>query len=221
MPDVPFAISDDHKILINRLVNEVRNQRVIGAQRGGEATLQPLDRNSPFVTTNHAYLDKWNPLVESVNAGTKPPTLPPGTATQLGPFDTGSISFDNGVPVGANASLLLRQDGSFTFTGHFHDSGATSYNTAFAWVIVDKSGRAYTFSHSGRTSGTFESGSRDDDWTNNGTNPDIAANWLDLTTSYHWRWQANVNLDITSLVNSLVSAIKAAGTVIATVISVV
>ena len=203
------------------LVNEVRQQRATTAQKAGEEKFVLLNKDDPSIATNHAYIEKWNPLVASVNNGSKPPAVPPGTPSQLGPFDTGSISFSNGVPVGAWSNLTLRQDGSYTFTGHFHDSGATSYNTSFGWVIVSKSGRAYTFAHAGHTAGTFESGSRDDDWNNNGTNSDIAANWVDLTQSYHWRWQANVNLDLSALITSLVNAIKAAGTVVEAVVAVV
>ena len=45
-------------------------------------------------------------------------------------FDAPSIVFGGGVPVGGFSHLTLRQDGTYTFSGRFHDSGATEYNTS-------------------------------------------------------------------------------------------
>lgn len=151
-------------------------------------------------------------------AGAKAAAVP----TQLGPFNTGYIAFNNGVPVGSpNCSLTLHQNGSYTFQGHFHDSGATSYNGQFAWVITTGKGVAFAFSQNGHMAGTFASGSRNWDFNVNGTNPAIAANWNDLCASYHWRWQASVNLDIGSLLNSIVQALTTAIGIAVKVISVV
>ena len=38
-------------------------------------------------------------------------------------FDFSPIVFKSGVPVGGFSHVTIRQDGSFTFSGHFHDSG--------------------------------------------------------------------------------------------------
>lgn len=141
--------------------------------------------------------------------------------TQLGPFNASNITFNNGVPVGGFAQLTLFQNGAYSFTGHFHDSGAVGYNDELVWVVVDAAGVAYTFKHSGHMGGTFTSGSRNDDWNNTGNNQAIAQGWANLCRSYKWRWQANVNWDVAAAMNAILAAIKAAGTVIATVIAIV
>src|SRR5258708_1205783 len=52
-------------------------------------------------------------------------------------FDIPSIVFDSGVPVGGFAHLTLHQDGNYSFSGHFHDSGATEYNVSFVLAVKD------------------------------------------------------------------------------------
>jgi Repeat of unknown function (DUF346) len=52
-------------------------------------------------------------------------------------FDDDSIVFEEGVPVGGFAHLTLRYDGTYTFSGHFHDSGATEYNVGLVWAVKD------------------------------------------------------------------------------------
>jgi flagellar biosynthesis/type III secretory pathway protein FliH len=58
-----------------------------------------------------------------------------------------------------------------------HDSGADNYDSQLAVAILDTLGTAYTFEHKGHTSGTFSSGSRNDDWVNAGFNENIANHW--------------------------------------------
>src|SRR5579859_918603 len=60
-------------------------------------------------------------------------------------FDFSPIGFDNGVPVGGFSHLTLRDDGSYTFSGHFHDSGATSYEVGCVWLLKDSQNMVYTF----------------------------------------------------------------------------
>jgi uncharacterized protein with LGFP repeats len=64
-------------------------------------------------------------------------------------MDTGYITFDNGVPVGGWANLAVYADGSYHFTGSFHDSGATSYNDSLVVGLVSTSSVLYTFTHTG------------------------------------------------------------------------
>jgi len=92
-------------------------------------------------------------------------------------FHANSITFDAGIALGGFAHLTLRQDGSYTFSGHFHDSGAIEYNTSLLWAIKDFGCHVYTFQRNGHTNGTFEIGSRDDDWTIDSKNDDVAKNW--------------------------------------------
>jgi hypothetical protein len=145
------------------------------------------------------------------------PQEPPPPPPQLDKIelDTGYITFGGGVPVGGYSHLSLFPDGAYSFTGHFHDSGWPSYDTSLVWAVGSASGSVFTFSHKGRVHGTGESGSRDDDWGDSGTNPAIAAAWADLSAGYSYQWRAGVNIDIGAIADSAVKAIGAVATVIA------
>jgi hypothetical protein len=210
----------------DRIVEHITAQSSAVATRSGEAKMQfaPLTTIAPM----HPYLDRikvvplnndTDGLIADKPEHQQPP--PPQLPSQLGTFQTGYIAFDDPVPVGGSATLTLFQDGSYAFNGSFHDSGAPSYNVDFAWVIVSNSGRAYTFAVQGHMAGTFESGSRDYSWTQNGTNDDIAAHWADLSAGWTYRWQANVNFDAAKALDAIISGLTTAGTVIGAVIAVV
>ena len=136
--------------------------------------------------------------------------------SQIGLLNTGSITFDNGVPVGGWAQLTVYADGSYNFTGHFHDSGLPNYNDSLVFGLVSTSGTLYTFVHTGHMAGTFESGSRDDDWDVSGTNPALAAGWADLEGG-RWYWRAGVNWDPGPLIQDIETAAQIAGTVVSIV----
>jgi hypothetical protein len=129
-------------------------------------------------------------------------------------FDFNPIVFGGGVPVGGNAHLTIRQDGSYTFTGHFHDSGATEYKMGLVWAVKDSQNIVYTLQHSGHVSGTFESGSRNDDWTVDLRNDEIASRWANIAAGSTAHVQADANIDIINLTNSLIGTI---GTVLGVV----
>ena len=135
---------------------------------------------------------------------------------QLGPWQTGYITYPAGVPVGGYASLTLRSDGTYEFTGHFHDSGAPSYDDHFAWGVRASDGFAFTFAHRGHMAGTFEAGSRDDDWNVTGYNTDIAAHW-DALQGWNWQWRADVNWDVVGDLTRIIDALKQAGQVVAVI----
>ena len=135
---------------------------------------------------------------------------------QLGPWQTGNISYPSGVPVGGYASLTLRSDGTYEFTGHFHDSGAPSYDDHFAWGVRASDGFAFTFAHRGHMAGTFEAGSRDDDWNVTGYNTDIAAHW-DALQGWNWQWRADVNWDVVGDLTRIIDALKQVGQVVAVI----
>jgi hypothetical protein len=126
-------------------------------------------------------------------------------------FDARPLVFDGGVPVGGWSHLTLRQDGSLTFTGHFHDSGATEYNMNFIFAVKDSQNIVYTVQHSGRVFGTFESGSRDDDWTIDTRNDRLADNWANLAAGSTWVANGSAKMDGTDLFNSVIGVI---GTVV-------
>jgi hypothetical protein len=109
--------------------------------------------------------------------------------------------FDSGVPVGGWAHLTLSADGSYVFSGHFHDYGATEYDMTAVVAVKDSAGMAYTIEHQGHVSGTFESGSRDDDWSDSGTNPQIAAHWADIALGSRAVLKSDANSDLVNLTN--------------------
>jgi hypothetical protein len=132
-------------------------------------------------------------------------------------FNFSPIVFASGVAAGGYSHLTLRQDGSYTFSGHFHDSGLAPYDTALAWVVKDIADRAYTFQHSGHIAGSVEPGSSDDNWNVSGTNSAIAENWANIAASATSRPEASVNIDLGSVLGL---AMEAAG-VVAQIVAVV
>jgi hypothetical protein len=141
----------------------------------------------------------------------EPPPLP----DQLGPFNFSPIVFDDGVPVGGWAQLTLFRSGNANFSGHLHVSGAPSYDTGCVIVVKGDDGTAYTFAHKGRVHGTFEAGSRDDDWGENRANHSLVDGWPHLASSTTWHASVAVNIDIGPFVDDAVKAIGAVAAVIA------
>jgi hypothetical protein len=126
-------------------------------------------------------------------------------------FDFNPIVFDNGVPVGGFSHLTIRQDGSYTFSGHFHDSGADEFNMSLVWAVKDSQNLVYTVQHVGHVAGTFESGPRDDDWQVDSIDGRIADNWAFLGTGSFGTPTANANADLVNVINSLIGTV---GTVV-------
>ena len=119
-------------------------------------------------------------------------------------FDFNPITFDGGVPVGGSCHLTIRQDGSFTFFGHFHDSGAFEFNIGLVLGVKDSQNQIYTFEHSGHVAGSFEPGSDNDDWRIDSRDDRIANNWKNLAAGSASRIVAKVNADLANLTNSLI-----------------
>ncbi|MEH2325620.1 MAG: hypothetical protein V7K32_19080 [Nostoc sp.] len=157
-----------------------------------------------------------NPPINKTSAALTPvaPLLPSPSVLPSIQLDTGTISFNNGVPVGGYSHLSLFPNGAYSFTGHFHDSGATSYDTGLVFALKDSLGTTFTFSHTGRTHGTFESGSRDDDWNESGTNPVLAADWGNISSGYSWSSRAGANLNLGGIFDEAVKIVGYAQTVI-------
>jgi hypothetical protein len=132
--------------------------------------------------------------------------VPAALPTEL-QFDNDSITFSDGVAVGGYAHLTLRQDGTYSFSGHFHDSGAAEYNVNFAVVVKDSAGKGYAFQQSGHVAGTLESGSRDFDWDESDKKEVISQNWANLATYAVMNGQASVSLDPIALMNTVVGAL--------------
>jgi len=151
------------------------------------------------------------------DVGLAPNTDPPFTGTHwgvmdFGPFplpselhfDNDSIGFPGGVAAGGYAHLTLRKDGSFTFSGHYHDSGSLEYNISTVWGIKDSSNMLFTFPHSSHVAGTFEPGSRDDDWTIDSRNDEIARRWSALAAGTTSILRAEANVELINVTNSVI-----------------
>jgi hypothetical protein len=129
-----------------------------------------------------------------------------------------NITFDNGVPVGGYADLVLYGDGTYQFSGHFHDSGFPTYNTGIVWVLRSSTGAVFTFSDSGNVQGTINPfGSRDHNWNNAGYNQSLQAAWHDIQQGYSWRWEAKTSLDLAGMFDEIKTVIGYVSTVISVV----
>ncbi|MEV5959068.1 hypothetical protein AB0M11_35930 [Streptomyces sp. NPDC051987] len=115
-------------------------------------------------------------------------------------FDTGPIVFGDGVAAGGNSQLSVFSDGTYSLRGHFHASGAVSYDVAIAFVVSDNEDRPISFAHTGRVHGTFEPGSRDDDFAGTANEPMIQQLW---PTGFgaSGSWKANVNVNLQDLID--------------------
>jgi hypothetical protein len=140
-------------------------------------------------------------------------TLPhdlPGTRD----FNFNPITFSGGTPVGGNAHVTVRQDGSFTFSGHFHDSGAPDFNDAIVVAVKDSQNIVYTFQHTGHMAGTFSSGSRNDDWRIDSRDDRLLNNWAYIAAGSSGQARSTTSADILNIVNGLVGSM---GTVLGVV----
>ncbi len=129
-------------------------------------------------------------------------------------FDRSPIVLRNGVPVGGSSHLTIRDNGSYTFSGHLHDSGGTEYNESVVWAVKDAGNQVYTFSHSGHVAGTFESGSRNDDWQVDSQDGRLADNWANIGAGAAGTCEAGANIELVNLTNGLIGAL---GTVLGVV----
>ena len=129
----------------------------------------------------------------------------------------GKIVFGGGVPVGGWYSLSLYENGSYQWSGHAHDSGGTSYNFSSGCVVRMNSGTTYAFKTSGRLHGTFESGSRDHDWSRSGKLSSVPAAWAASRGGWTARCNSRASLDINGLINSLKEGIGYVTTIVAIV----
>jgi len=88
-----------------------------------------------------------------------------------------NIVFPTGIALGGWYDLVITSHGDISYSGALHDSGLDSYNGSISVVLMTPDGIAYSVTHNGKTHGTLEAGSRDDNWADNTQSPLIAANW--------------------------------------------
>lgn len=198
-----------HEMVIAPETNQAMST-VGGAQVAATAAELQSRREELFESLD---IDRDGDEAASLAAFSAPP-LP----NQLGPFTWSPIVFGGGVPVGGWSQLTLFRSGAYNFSGHFHVSGAPSYNMSCVYAVRNKSGTVFTFSHRGRVHGTFEPGSRDDNWNVSGTNPAIAAGWASLCAAWSWQANAGANMDFGILLDQTIKAVGTAAAVVAIVL---
>lgn len=164
-------------------------------------------------------------LVAGCGSGGPDSSLDPGeesaeAASALLPsivLESGPINFGGGVPVGGWANLSVFPDGNYNFSGHFHDSGATSYDVNVVWGLRSSDGSVFVFTAAGRVHGTFESGSRNFDWNHAGNYPAMASDWAALSSGWSARWSSHTSLNVGGSLEDVKNGLGAAGAVVAIV----
>ena len=113
--------------------------------------------------------------------------------------------------------LTLNSDGSYSFTGDFWENTFPGcnpgVNDAVAVAIQALNGDVLTFSHSGHMAGC---GSQNDSWSNSGTNGAVASHWVGLQGATAVE-NAQFNIDLGSLWDTISKALAATSTVISIV----
>ncbi|WP_454848478.1 hypothetical protein [Rhizobium binxianense] len=203
--------SDYEKTLLTSVVNDVYAASATTSSKIGGGTLFPEATRSPQDVERD--MNDWYPQLGNTITRLRSADPAPRMVSQVGPLDTGPIHFDGGVPVRGFAQLTLHQSGHFNFVGHFHDSGATSYNVAFAVGVRSQLGVLYTFASSGHMAGTFEFGSRDFDWSISEHRPILHEDWANIAVNSTWWWSAKVNLDIFGVLDTVKTLAQVAGAV--------
>lgn len=124
-------------------------------------------------------------------------------------------TFPDGVAAGGWSQVTVFSNGNVQFSGHMHDSGAAEYDYSVACLLVDADNYGYSMGHTGKIAGTFESGSRDDDWNESTTNGLISQGWRPLMARASLHTDAQVNIDLGGLLNSVIAGVGAIAGVIA------
>ncbi len=137
-----------------------------------------------------------------------------------------SISFQGNVACGGSATLVLKDDGTCIFNGKFHDSGFLPYGVAFAMVVHTDSGKAFSFTKSGKVNGTTgiladPSASRDFGWTDQVVNADVKAAWPDIAKGFDFHWKADVNVAVVQVLQDVVNVVKGIVPIAGEVISII
>ena len=117
MPTVVDTKIEPKEESVLKLHQTVAAQSAVQARAAGEHMLK-------YSPSRYAKYLKGVDLASKYKVGVTPTPQPtqPTLPTQLGPFNSGTITFDNGVPVGGWMTLALFEAGTYSLTGHFHDS---------------------------------------------------------------------------------------------------
>lgn len=212
MPEKYVNMND---IFSEQFEDIARSEQIQQVVHGGQQTIVTLPEAERDARRESLWKDLVSQYPEVAQAQPAPPAPPERAPIDRIEVDSGYIAFGGGVPVGGYSHIGLYSDGTAAFSGHFHVSGAPSYSYAMVWVIVDSINRPITIAHGGRLHGTFESGSRDDDWAYTERRDDVRMLWPTLSAGYSWHWRANVNIDLRAAVDSALQALGYAAAAVA------
>jgi len=128
---------------------------------GDETWAGNLDgQGDPFVA-----LDVYQAEQDGVPVASIPPILTveqaPGMTVQRGTGQRSfsfNVGFSDGAPVGGSAQLTVNADGTYTFSGHLHDSGFPSYDATLTIGLESPSGLLVPFTQMGHMAGTVGGG---------------------------------------------------------------
>jgi hypothetical protein len=110
---------------------------------------------------------------------------------------TQQVLTPSGTALGGWVRMTLRSNGTYTSQFHMHDSGIPDYDFSVHSIWAANNGITFVSAHGGHVEGTISTGlfhgpRRDDDFTDNGFNGLIRANWaavqggrLWITKDYH------------------------------------
>jgi hypothetical protein len=104
---------------------------------------------------------------------------------------TQDVVTPSGTALGGWVRMTLRSNGTYTSQFHMHDSGLPDYDFSVHSIWAANNGITFVSVHSGHVEGTVSSGlfsgpQRDDDFTDNGFNPLIRANWAAVQAGRQW-----------------------------------
>jgi hypothetical protein len=129
-----------------------------------------------------------------------PPTPPPAPLPQTLHFHA-DVTTPDWAPIGGSVDIDVSANGDYIFSGHMHNSGFPNIQYALGTVVLAPTPGGYGaigFAHSGSVDGTSTifGRNRDNDWTNTGNNPDIAAHWKEIAqgSGLSWKLQAQDTL---------------------------
>jgi hypothetical protein len=199
----------DERMLEN-FANAHRFEASVAATSGVDFSFSNIRDPTPALSEmEHRFWKEW-----WEERHPKPPP-PPQWPDQLGPWSH-HFTFPDGMPVGGWTELTLHRDGSWNYSGHLHDSGTPSYNDSVVWAVKNLgTNETYLFPHTGRMHGSIEAGSRDDNWTNSGTNAALESGWDSLfSVGWHWACKAGIGIDVGSIIDAAQKVVGVAETVI-------
>jgi hypothetical protein len=106
------------------------------------------------------------------------PTPPPPPPTDM----SFNIALASDLPLGGGATVAMKQNGDFTFSGFAHDSGLDNIDYVLSTLIWTADGQVFVYQHAGHTEGTsaglpFGTPNRDDNFAVPGSDLRITKEW--------------------------------------------